>query len=118
MPLLSIHPQAMLAAEAAREAHEQGKFWEYHDILYQNQKALERADLERYAEQVGLDMTRFRQALDTHKHQAAVRRDMAEGSRAGVRGTPTIFINDRLYQGPRGFPPEGLEAVSAAYFGL
>ncbi len=91
----------MLAAEAAAEAFAQGKFWDYHDLLFDNQKALAREDLELYAQQLGLDMDAFRKALDTHKHRARIRADMKEGDRAGVRGTPTIFINGRLYQGNR-----------------
>lgn len=97
-PLRDIHPKAQLAAEAAAEAEAQGKFWEYKDVLYQNQKALERADLERYAEQIGLDMAAFKSALDTGKHKATIDAHLAEAGRAQVSGTPSIYINGQKYQ--------------------
>ena len=118
MPLTSIHPQAMLASEAAMAAHRQGKFWEYHDLLFQNQKALGREDLERYAQQVGLEMEPFKKALDSGQFKAVIQNDLNEGNQAGVSGTPSVFLNGRRYQGPRGYPPEGLEAVSVVYLGL
>ena len=118
MPLRSIHADAQLASEAAVEAQAQGKFWEYHDLLFANQSSLKRADLERYAGQVGLDLTKFKAALDGGTHKAAVERDFREGGANGIRGTPSVYLNGRKYQGPRGYPPEGLEAVSRAYLGL
>ncbi|GMV38656.1 MAG: hypothetical protein AMXMBFR64_03720 [Myxococcales bacterium] len=117
-PLTSIHPKAQLASEAAMAAHEQGKFWEYHDLLFANQKVLDRPDLERYAEQLGLDMGKFRAALDSGKWKPFMEREMADGARAQVGGTPSIFLNGQRYQGPRGYPPEGLEAVARTYLGL
>ena len=117
-PLRSIHPEAQLAGEASLEAMEQGKFWEYHDILFANQKKLFREDLEIFAEQIGLDMVKFRAALDSGKHKAAIETDMREGSRAGVSGTPAVYMNGRKYQGPRGFPPEGLEGIARSYLGI
>lgn len=117
-PLASIHNNAQLAAEASMAAHEQGKFWEYHDLLFANQKAIERPDLERYAEQLGLDMAKFKASIDTGKWKPFIDREMADGSRAQVGGTPSIFLNGQRYQGPRGYPPEGLEAVSRTYLGL
>ncbi len=117
-PLRDIHPKAQLACEAAAEAEAQGKFWEYKDALYQNQKALDRADLERYAEQLGLDMAAFKAALDTGKHKATIDAHLAEAGRAQVSGTPSIYINGQKYQGPRGYPPEGMEAIARAYFGM
>ena len=95
----------MPAAEAAREVLAQGgpaKFWAYHDLLFQNQSALERPTLERLAQQVGgIDMARFRQALDLHRHQAAVQADVAAIQTAGINqfGTPTSFINGRMLSG-------------------
>ena len=95
-----MHDHAQLAAEASLEAHAQGKFWEYHDKLFANQRALERADLERYAEEVGLNMGRFRAALDGHTHQAEIEADQAASRSSGARhGTPAFFINGRLLQG-------------------
>lgn len=117
-PLRSIHPEAQLAAEASLEAMAQGKFWEYHDILFANQKNLFLPDLQTYAEQVGLDMIQFTEALDTGRHKAAIETDLREGSQAGVSGTPAVYLNGRKYQGPRGFPPEGLEGIARSYLGI
>jgi protein-disulfide isomerase len=117
-PLSNIHADAQLAAEASVEAGRQGKFWAFHDRLFLDQKALARPHLERYAEQLELDMVAFKKALDERSHQAVVAADLRAGQQAGVRATPTMFINGRKYQGPRGYPPEGLEAVGMAYFGL
>ncbi len=97
---LPMHQNAMIAHEASAEAHAQGKFWEYHDKLFANQRALAREDLERYAEEIGLNMGRFRAALDNHTHQAAIQADMEASRSAGARhGTPAFFINGRLLQG-------------------
>jgi protein-disulfide isomerase len=96
---LPMHANAKLAAAAALAAHEQGKFWEFHDVLFDNQRALDRASLEKYARQVGLDVGRFRAALDSGKFDAQLSADMAEASRAGVTGTPTFFINGRQLVG-------------------
>jgi protein-disulfide isomerase len=118
MPLESIHADAQLASEASMAAHEQGKFWEYHDKLYDNQQALDRASLERYAEELKLDMGKFKAALDSHKFKSFVQNDASEGQRAGISGTPTVYINGYKYAGPRGYPPEGLEGVARMYLGL
>jgi protein-disulfide isomerase len=118
MPLTSIHDKAQGAAEASMAAMAQGKFWEYHDVLYQNQQALDRADLERYAQQVGLDMAKFKSDLEKGVGKDVIQRDTDEGNRNGVSGTPSVFINGLKYAGPRGYPPEGLEAVARAYVGL
>jgi len=91
------------AAEAALEAHAQGKFWEFHDLLLANQRAIARPDLERYAEQVGLDMNAFRQALDTGKHKERVQKDLADAGKAGIRGTPNFLINGRNVVGAQPF---------------
>ncbi|MBI2898340.1 MAG: thioredoxin domain-containing protein [Deltaproteobacteria bacterium] len=97
---LSFHQDAMLAHEAAAEAHAQGKFWEYHDLLFANQRALSREDLTRYARQVGLDMGLFQAALDEHRHRAEIEDDIAASTDSGARhGTPSFFINGRLLQG-------------------
>ncbi|OJH34083.1 thioredoxin [Cystobacter ferrugineus] len=96
---LPMHPNAKPAAEAALAAHEQGKFWEYHDKLFANQRALDRASLEKYAQELGLDVARFKAALDSGKFTAQVTADMAEASRVGVTGTPSFFINGRSLVG-------------------
>jgi len=104
---LPFHDNAMPAAEAALEAYAQGgdaKFWQLHDVMMEHQTALTRADLETYAQQVGLDMTRFRAALDNHTHQAAVQADSAAGTRAGANGTPSFFINGRTLRGAQPYP--------------
>jgi protein-disulfide isomerase len=98
---LGFHDQAQLAAEASMAAHAQGKFWEFHDVLFQNQKALERSSLENYARQVGLDLDKFKTALDEGVYTERVKEDMAVCQKAGVRGTPTIFVNGRKYEGER-----------------
>ena len=117
MPL-DIHAEAQIAAQASMAAMVQGKFWEYHDILYNNQQALTRPDLEKYAEQAGLDVAKFKKDLDSGVGKGVISRDMREGQNAGASGTPSVFINGMKYQGPRGYPPEGLEAVARVHFGL
>jgi protein-disulfide isomerase len=117
-PLNSIHTEAQIAAEASLAANAQGQFWEFHDLLYANQQALGREDLISYADQLGLDTARFTTDLDNGRWKSAVQADQQDGSRAGVNGTPAIFINGQKYQGPRGFPPEGLEGVARAYLGM
>ncbi|HEX8720337.1 MAG TPA: thioredoxin domain-containing protein [Pyrinomonadaceae bacterium] len=92
---LSQHADAQKAAEAAEAAREQGKYWEYTMLLYQNQSALGVAKLKEYASRVGLDRAKFDAALDSGKYAESVHRDMADGDRVGVAGTPTIFVNGR-----------------------
>jgi protein-disulfide isomerase len=98
-PLDSIHPQARRAAEAARCAQDQGKFWEYHDVLFAQSPQLALEDLRRYAGQVGLDVTKFDGCLAAGTHKAAVQRDLDEGNRLGITGTPAFFINGRTLTG-------------------
>lgn len=119
MPL-DIHDNAQIAAEASMAALAQGqeKFWAYHDVLFNNQSALQKEQLETYAEQVGLDMARFRADMASGAGKSVIQRDMQEGQKAGVSGTPSVYINGMKYQGPRGYPPEGLEAIARTYFGL
>jgi protein-disulfide isomerase len=92
-PLTSIHPYAELAAQAALAANAQGKFWPYHDLLYANQSALARSDLDSYASSLGLDMTEFDAALDNGTYASAVAADVAQGTSLGVDATPTFFVN-------------------------
>ena len=98
-PLDSIHPQARRAAEAARCAQDQGKFWEYHDVLFTQSPQLALEDLRRYAGQVGLDVTKFDSCLAAGVHKAALQRDLDEGNRLGITGTPAFFINGRTLSG-------------------
>jgi glutaredoxin len=97
---LSSHPHAMPAARAAVAAGNQGKFWEMHDLLFEHQRQLEEEDLERYAEQLGLDMEQFRADLQSAETQQQVEADKQEGQRVGVEGTPTFFVNGRRFREP------------------
>jgi protein-disulfide isomerase len=106
---LPFHKDAQPAAQAAREVFVQKgdkAFWAYHDLLFQNQKALTRPNLEKFAEQVGgVDMKAFKAALDSGKHKAAVDADIAAIAKAGARiGTPSFFINGKLLQGAQPYP--------------
>ncbi|APR75653.1 DSBA-like thioredoxin domain protein [Minicystis rosea] len=89
---LQMHAHAKLAAEASLAAHAQGKFWAFHDLLFQNQRDLERASLEKYAQGAGLDMAKFKKALDEHTYANAVSSDMKLGVEGHVSGTPSMFI--------------------------
>lgn len=100
---LSFHKNAHLAAEAALAAGAQGKFWEYHDVLFANQRQLDRDSLEKYAKQVGLDEAAFKKALDDGTYKKAVDDDIALGNKVAVRGTPTMFINGERVQNPSDF---------------
>jgi len=90
---LPFHDKAHLAAEAALAANEQGKFWAMHDKLFANQQALDRASLEKYAQEIGLNMNKFTAALDSGKFKDKVDSDAKEGNALGATGTPTFFIN-------------------------
>ena len=98
-PIAGLHPQAPKAAEAARCAGEQGKFWEYHDLLFDDQAQATTADFKRFADQLKLDQKSFAQCLDSGKQQPAVQSDVEEGARLGITGTPSFFINGRLLVG-------------------
>jgi protein-disulfide isomerase len=92
-PITTSHPHAEQAAEAAEAAGAQDRFWETHDLLYENQAHLSDADLRSYAEQLELDIERFEKELDEHVHAARVREDFMSGVRSGVNGTPSFYIN-------------------------
>src|SRR5258706_10663175 len=96
-PLINSHPHAQHAAEAAEAAGAQGKFWEMHDLLFENQNALEDEDLARYAEALGLDARRLVSEVMTGAHSTRVREDLKSGARDGVNGTPTFFVNGVRY---------------------
>jgi protein-disulfide isomerase len=97
---LSFHQNAHLAAQASLEALAQGKFWEMHDKMFANQKELERPALDKYAQEIGLDMKKFKAALDSGTHKAAVDADMELGQKVGVQGTPSMFINGEKVADP------------------
>jgi protein-disulfide isomerase len=92
-PLEEVHPHALLAAEAAEAAAAQGKFWEMHDLLFENQAHLKRKHLDGYAERLELDMSRFDAELDEHVYVQRVREHIESGHRSHVRGTPGLFVN-------------------------
>jgi protein-disulfide isomerase len=98
-PLLSLHKNAEIAAEAAACANEQGKFWEMHDRLFANQAKLEAADLKQHAADLGLNAEAFNKCFDAAKYKADIQRDSEEASRLGLSGTPAFFINGRLLVG-------------------
>ena len=98
-PLVNSHPHAQHAAEAAEAAGAQGRFWEMHDLLYENQEELEDGDLAEYASRVGLDAERLLKEVRAGAHTARVRQDFRSGARLGVNGTPSFFINGVRYDG-------------------
>jgi protein-disulfide isomerase len=106
---LPFHDKAHLAAEAALAANEQGKFWQMHDKLFANQQALDRASLEKYAQDLGLDMTKFKAALDSGKFKDKVDAEDREGAAVGVTGTPTFFINGTRVVGAQ--PIDAFKAI-------
>lgn len=108
-PMPSLHPQAPKAAEAARCAGEQGRFWEYHDLLFDSKPQTTTADFKRLAEALKLESKTFAECLDTGRYQAAVQSDIQEGTRLGVSGTPTFYINGRILVGAQ--PLETFEKI-------
>lgn len=102
---LPMHQQAHLAAQASLAAAEQGKFWEFHDLLFANQRALGREALEGYAKQLNLNVSSLERALDKQTHKAAVDADMKLGEEVNVNGTPTLFINGKRVPNPTEFAP-------------
>lgn len=116
---LPFHNDALPAANAAMEAYRQGGdplFWRYHALLFENQRALSRADLERYGAQAGLDAGALARALDGHAHRASIDRDQAMAARVGARGTPAFFINGRMFLGAQPF--ESFDAVVREEIGI
>lgn len=92
---LSGHQNAQRAAEAAALAHDQGKFWQYHRLLFENQDKLGTQNLYEYARRLDLDMNEFKQGMVNRKHKDTVNADIESGERYGVRGTPAIYINGK-----------------------
>jgi protein-disulfide isomerase len=108
-PLTSIHPQAFKASEAAHCAGDQGKYWEYHDRLFANQKALQVDALKTHAADMGMESAAFATCLDSGKYAERVRSGLQAGAALGVGSTPSIFINGRLLSGAQ--PYEAFQAV-------
>ena len=100
-PLANIHPHSEHAAEAAEAAGAQENFWGMHDLLFENQSALEDEDLAAYAGELGLDETRLIREVTSTAYTSRIRGDFRDGVRAGVNGTPTLFINGERYDGVR-----------------
>jgi predicted DsbA family dithiol-disulfide isomerase len=98
-PLTNLHPHAMKAAEASLCANEQHKFWEFHDSMFGNQRELSVADLKQRAVDMKLDTKAFNECIDSGREAAAIQADIQEGAKAGVTGTPAMFINGRLLSG-------------------
>lgn len=96
---LSIHPKAPQLAKAAGCAQEQGAFWEYHDLLYENMDAHELSHLNQYANRTGLNMTEFDSCFRGGLRDNEVQNDLLQGREFGVRGTPTFFFNGRRVVG-------------------
>jgi len=113
-PLAEAHPHARHAAESAEAAGAQGKFWEMHDILFQNQDALEDEDLIMYAARIGIDFQRVSQELAAGTYTRKVRDDFRGGVRSGVNGTPTFFINGIRFDGNWSDANEFMQALSDA----
>lgn len=90
---LSFHPMAQSAAEASRCAAEQGKFWEMHDKLFENQQTLSKDNYKKWAAELGLNSQQFNSCVDTEKYKQAVTDDLNEGIALGVQGTPSFVIN-------------------------
>ncbi|MBI3290992.1 DsbA family protein [Candidatus Falkowbacteria bacterium] len=98
-PLVDIHPQAVLAAMAGECAHEQGQFWQMHDKIFENQRELSEASLKIWAVQLGLNSLQFSGCLDSNKYLSEIEQDLEDGFNAGVRATPTFFINGQRIEG-------------------
>ncbi len=96
---LDSHPQAQISAQAALAAHQQGKFWQLHDLMFANRTNLSRRTILLWAGSLGLDMKRFESDLDSEAVKKAVARDLSDGEKAGVEGTPTVFIDGQRYNG-------------------
>ncbi|MBI4256877.1 DsbA family protein [Candidatus Uhrbacteria bacterium] len=108
-PLSDIHPIAQKAAEAGECAQDQGKFWEYHDKLYQNQNDLTQDRLVEFAAELNMNAYQFETCLDSGRYADEVIEDYQAGVEAGVRGTPTFFINGNRIAGA--IPKDILDAV-------
>lgn len=113
LPLAQMHPHAEHAAEAAKAAAEENRFWEIHDTLYEHQDALSDAGLAGYMRAHSLDAVRFVTDLREHRYAVRVREDFGSGMRSGVNGTPTFFINGARHDGTYDFD-ELLAAVEHA----
>lgn len=110
---LSFHPQAQPAAEAGECANEQGKFWEFHNLIFENQQSLNDASYKQWAADLGLNTAQFNSCVDSSKYRTEVLEDFAAGQAAGVSGTPTFFINGEKLVGAQ--PYSAFEAIFNKY---
>jgi protein-disulfide isomerase len=101
---LSFHKDAPAASAAAEAAGKQGKFWEMHDLLFKNQRALKRANLDSYAKELGLDMKRFAADIDSPAIKSKIAKHQALATQLKARGTPHFFVNGRRLRGAQPFP--------------
>jgi len=95
-PLEEVHPHALQAAEASECAGSQGKFWPFHDALFEHQPHLESHHLRNYAEKLQVDMARYKSDMDGHAHLQRIREHMQSGRESGARGTPTFFVDGKI----------------------
>ena len=100
---LDIHKDAPAAHLASAAAQQQGKFWEFHDKLFANQRAIKVDNLKQYAQELGLDMSRFDKDMADAKIKKLVDTDMAEAAAMGLTGTPGFFVNGRYLRGAKPF---------------
>jgi len=112
---LDFHKEAKPAALGSMCANDQGKFWEFHDQVFANQKALSNDDLKTYATTIGVDVAKWEACIAAGTHNALIEAEMAEGRKAGVRGTPTVFINGRRFTAPGGYTVEAFSSVIDKY---
>jgi protein-disulfide isomerase len=98
-----MHKDAPLAHLAAAAAGEQGKFWEYHDKLFANPGKIKWENLQQYARELGLDMKRFQESVQSRRGQPSIDADVAEAKALGVTGTPAFFVNGRFLSGAKPF---------------
>ena len=112
-PVEAAHPHAMHAAQAAEAAGGQGRFWQMHDLMFENQRHLKLTNLREYAQRLELDMPRFIAEMDDEIYLQRVREHMESGARSHVRGTPTFFINGVIQDVSFGMHAlmEGVEAA-------
>jgi protein-disulfide isomerase len=106
---LPMHDRAMPAAMAAEAAGKQGKFWEMHDKLFQDPRALTDENIQKYAQEIGLDMTKFKKDLEDPALKKKVQQQQQQGTTLGARGTPAFFINGRFLSGAQ--PVEAFKGV-------
>lgn len=105
-PLTEVHPHAEVAAESAEFAGDNGRFWEMHDLIYENQKRLSSSLLRELTETLGLSVRDLELAIENNVYKPKIKKDFLGGVRSGVNGTPTFFINEHRYNGAVKF--EGL----------